>query len=612
MAVTIGLANLGLAFYALDAVENRWVKLTAAMMAAAVGLSAAGFVEFHTRLIDGIVPPGPMRSRPAVAAAAATIMVAAAIVTVLELTRADGACPQALELRVLTAPEGVPAVRELTHEYALVTARANNGCPAVYPYVYAAGTATVSGALARRWADAATERPLEQIGPRPDLWLPDSVLDVRRVQDIVVKGALPTPLERVTSIATSPIVLAGTDVPDVPDSDTHTLPELVSALLSRTDRQPSLAAPDPAASPAGLLAADVYLRGAGGELVGPDVAHRRARVVFDSTDSAADEAGVLCAFLREGKAPPAVLTSLRTWQRFAAGRALGGGCQVPLPAPADLPEPVVLKSAPALDHPFVQFTWTGERQRRAVEGFRDWLRSEDADAHLSAAGLGEPHPACSDLDLNACVPHDPDRTLALYEKAKRPGRVLLAVDASGSMAEAGRFTVAVQGVGQALGRLGPSDEVGLWSFPAARGRGSYELVAVAPGSDRHRRAVTDTLRTVRPAGVTPLYDTVLDGMGSLAARPGGDRIRAMVVLTDGEDSGGGPGLRATVDRVRRLAAAGIRLYVIATGEARCDNLQGAGPLYQLARAGRGECLRAAPEAVPETMARLFENLWSGQ
>lgn len=618
LAVVIAFANLWFALYALDAIDTRWAKLAAAAVAAAVGLSAVGFVEFHFRMIDGIAEPSPKRAgrTSIVVATAVTLLVTAAALTAsVDPRHHGGACSQALELRVLTSPEGFQAVRELTREYALATARDNAGCPEVYPYVYAAGTSAVSGALARRWAGAGTERPLEQLGPRPDVWLPDSILDVRQVHDIVVKGALPTPLEHVTSIGSSPIVLAGTDVPQEPASTTRTLPELVSALLSRVRPEPYLAAADPAASPAGLLAADVYLRGAEGELVDPDVAHRRARVVFDSTSAATDEVSVLCAHLREGRAPAAVLTSLRTWQRFAAGKTLGGaGCQTALAAPADLPPPVVLRSAPALDHPFVQFAWSGERHRRAAGRFRDWLRSADADPHLSAAGLGEPHPACSDLDLNACVPHDPRQTLRLYEKAKRPGRVLLAVDASGSMADTAgaarvsRFTVATRGVGQALGQLGPNDEVGLWAFPAPRGRGPYRLAAVAPGSDRHRKAVTDRLRAVRPAGATPLYGTVLDGMRELAAGSGTDRIRAMVVLTDGADSGGGPSLRETVEQLRRMPTGDLRLYVIATGEARCDS---SGPLYQLVRAGRGACLTAGAEAVPETMAQLFENLWSG-
>ncbi|MEU4427294.1 VWA domain-containing protein [Actinoplanes sp. NPDC024001] len=623
MTALVALALAGVAQFALERANNTLLLGISATVIAGASIWTLGYHQSVAWMLGKVYSlPGGMtpRSRIVVAAAMGMVLVVGAAVAMVRYTRDDN-CPQALELRILASPEGAQLTREVARAYARATAADNDGCPAVYPYVYAATTSAVSGALARQWADARKERPLEQLGPRPDVWLPDSMLDVRQVQDIAVKGTLPSPLERVTSIGSSPIVLAGTDVTAVPESDADTLPKMVSALLDRRRPAPALSAADPQSSTAGLLAADVYLRDAAGEMVEPEVAHKRARIVFNSTSAGINEVSLLCAYLREGKVPAAVLTSQRTWQRFVEGKALGGaGCTAPIPPPRDLPEPVVVKSAPALDHPLVQFTWTSARHRRAVDRFREWLRSADADSFLHESGLDEPHPACSELDRNACLPQEPRKTMTVYEQAKRPGRVLLAVDTSGSMAEptgtarTTRFTVAAQGVGEALGQLGANDEFGLWAFPVPRGRPSNELVGVAAGSPQHRRAVVDALGTVEPDGGTPLYATIVAGMSKLATGTGGDRIRALVVLTDGENSGTRPGLRQTLAEVRRLTRADVRLYVIATGEARCDDVDGRtgpGPLYQLTRAGRGACLTAGPEEIPETMAELFETLWSG-
>ncbi|WP_436535911.1 substrate-binding domain-containing protein [Actinoplanes sp. HUAS TT8] len=622
-AGVLALVIAAIAQFALQRGHNTLLLLVSALVLAAISLWSLAFIASVAWLVGRCASLGRNMSRRArvlVAAGMGTVLLVGAAVTVVRLS-GDDACPQALELRILASSDGLQTTRDLAQAYAKVTARDNDGCPTVYPYVYAAGTSAVSGALARQWADANDEHPLEQLGPRPDIWLPDSMLDVRQVRDIVVKGTLPSPLERVTSIASSPIVLAGTDVASVPHADADTLPALVSALLNRRVPGPSLSAADPVSSTAGLLAADVYLRDAEGEIVAPDVARRRQQIVSDSASSFTDEVSLLCGYQREKKAPEAVLVSLRSWQRFVTGKALGADCPVAVAPPSDLPDPVVVTSAPALDQPFVQFTWTGARQRQAVDRFRDWLRSAEAGAVLHGSGLDRPLAACSDLDRNACLPDEPKRTLNLYEQAKRPGRVLLAVDTSGSMSQpagsaaTSRFTVAARGVGEALGQLGPRDEFGLWSFPISRGRSSYELVGVAAGSAQHRTAIVDALRAVKPAGTTPLYATIVAGLSVLTRSADDKRVQALVVLTDGEDTSARPGLGPTLEQVGRAAGADVRLYVIATGEARCDGPDGRtgpGPLYQLTRAGHGQCLSAGPEEVPDIMAQLFETLWSGR
>ncbi|WP_157739961.1 vWA domain-containing protein [Micromonospora narathiwatensis] len=611
---------------------NNWLVLIGAIVAFAVQLWFTDFRRFVYWLLEWIellYGAVPRRVRRAVAGALAVLLLGAVTMVVVVWRSADGDCPHTTELRILTSPEGLQTTREVAQQYARSTARDNGGCPTVFPFVYAAGTASVSGALARGWVDSRTEHPLVDLGPRPDVWLPDSTLDVRQVRDILArtlpedetaKGRLPPPLRRITSIASSPIVLAGSAASAARD-DAATLSRLVSALLDSPGS--SLSAADPESSTAGLLAAAAYLHDGRDRMVDPVVARRREQIVLNSTISGTDEVSLLCAHLRTGQLPVAVLTSLRTWRRLTAGRALGGaGCQAPIDPPAILGTvgPAVAEG-PNLDHPFVQFAWTGARHSQAVDAFRDWLLDGRTRPYLSEVGLDPPIAGCASLDRNPCVPGDLAATLELYRQAKLSGRVLLAVDASGSMAESAgsgkvtRFTVAAQGVVEALGQLGPHDEFGLWSFPGANGRNSHELVGIAAGSPRHREVAAGALRGVRPAGATPLYTTILAGMRAVAAGGDDKRIRALVVLTDGEDTSSGRSLRQMAQQVRELAgASGVRLYVIATGDARCEDIKGreGTGLHLLTDVSHGECLPASPGRVPGTMAQLFATLWSGR
>jgi hypothetical protein len=550
--------------------------------------------------------------RAKIAAGVATTLIIVAGTVVVVRVVDDDSCPHTTELRILTSPEGLESMREVTEAYARATA--DDGCPTVFPYVYAAASPAISGALAHGWDDTKTEHPLVDLGPRPDVWLPDSTVDVRQVRDILDRtvpqnetgeGRLPKPLRGVTSIASSPIVLAGSAAAR---DDTATLPELVGAVLRQ--QRPVLYAADPESSAAGLLAADGYLLDAGSGVVDQAVARRREQIIAGSAASGTDEVSLACAYLRRGNSPAAILTSLRTWRRMVAGKTGCPGSATPPPGDATPPSVV---EGPALDFPFVRFTWSSTRHAQAADDLLTWLLSGNARPQLSQAGLDPPLPGCAALERNACVPANLNAMLEVHRRAKLPGRVLLAVDASGSMAArtgpgtATRFTVASQGVVEALGHLGPRDEFGLWTFPRPR------VVGLAAGSLPHRKAIAGALRTVRPAGATPLYATIVAGLNEVAGGGDDKRIRALVVLTDGEDTGDRE-IREVAAEVGKLTrASGARLYVIATGDARCvDTGRTDEGLHLLTDAAQGECLTTSPGEADATMAQLFATLWGGQ
>ncbi|MER6596144.1 hypothetical protein ABT214_30700, partial [Micromonospora purpureochromogenes] len=112
------------------------------------------------------------------------------------------------------------------------------------------------------------------------------------------------------------------------------------------------------------------------------------------------------------------------------------------------------------------------------------------------------------------------------------------------------------------------------------------------------------LRRTVPAGDTPLYRTIDAAIGEVRRRGGGDdHLRAVVVLTDGRDTASG----GLVPRVEGDPP--VRLYVIAVGEASCDDRVRTRTLRQTARASGGQCLQAEASTVDRALTGLFRQLW---
>jgi uncharacterized protein with von Willebrand factor type A (vWA) domain len=189
--------------------------------------------------------------------------------------------------------------------------------------------------------------------------------------------------------------------------------------------------------------------------------------------------------------------------------------------------------------------------------------------------------------------------LQRYHSVLTPGRVLLALDTSGSMSEpvagtaATRFQVAVRGVRESLNQMGPLDQFGLWTFPD---KGKVEIGTGEPV----RREVAKTLATVQPAKGTPLYKTIIDATAEVG--PGTQHRHAVVVLTDGEDTTSHLGPR---DVEQAISGKGVKVYIVAAGEARCRD-------HPLADITTAVCYQATFDNIDDRLAELFGTLWGGQ
>jgi Ca-activated chloride channel family protein len=166
---------------------------------------------------------------------------------------------------------------------------------------------------------------------------------------------------------------------------------------------------------------------------------------------------------------------------------------------------------------------------------------------------------------------------AIQARVRQPGRLLISVDASGSMNEAvgqgTRFkaaTAAVQTV------VGTRPDTSLMVFSATIGNRPVDL---------------DGLLQTRPNGNTPQYRAIQAGVRAVG--PGG----VLVLVTDGVNN---------VDDVNLddVGQSGVRVLVLAFGEANC----GAQVLVDVTNRTGGGCKQASVDTLRADLTELLRGV----
>lgn len=529
-------------------------------------------------------------------------------------------CERPAAVRVLTSQEQLDAVRELADAYESATAAANHGCPTAELYVFAARPDDAREAIGSGWSNDA----LGQIGPRPDVWLPDSTADVDAARDAAARFAVPVPIAEQRVVAASPVVL-GVPAAALPDDLAERRAELTWKQLwdEVVRRGWDVLRPDPSVSGAGALATTVLYDRTKADAPGARAIEQRIERSLDAGGfPLGDSTELLCRKRAGDPHRAAVLTTEQALVRFNQG--LGCGLDQ---GPPDRDQALVAfypADTVGADHPLVRLGWdtTAATATAAVRDLEGWLGRDDGKRALVRSALRPPplfdvaDPLTDRFGAHAGVaferrPPPPDTvrtTLLRYSQARRPGRVLLAMDVSGSMQTLAdgrqtRFQVASAGVGRALDLMSGRDEFGLRVFPNTRdivplGRADVPIAGVP-----RAKAAVDALAQVKPGGDTPLLQTIAGGVDD-AARGLDEQIAGLVVLTDGNDTSGVD--PAGVDALVR--GKGVRVFVIAIGEASC----GAFGLRDITAHTGGACYDAATGSIGDILQDLFGLLWGGE
>ncbi|HSJ44031.1 MAG TPA: substrate-binding domain-containing protein [Euzebyales bacterium] len=229
---------------------------------------------------------------------------------------------------------------------------------------------------------------------------------------------------------------------------------------------------------------------------------------------------------------------------------------------------------------FEEFVQRPENQRRVLEfGFRPGNPEVAVEAPITPALGVDPDQPETTLDVPE--PAVLVEMLRRWDTQRKSARVLLVLDVSGSMGDpagagdATKLELAVQAASDSLEQFQDRDEVGLRIFSTElEGPGSttdaLDLVEVAPIGGQ-RDELRSRLEGLTPVLGTPLYDVTAEAYEQMTAEYEGERINAIVLLTDGrnDDPDGQLDLSALLDR---LAAGSegrqsqpVRIFPIAYG-----------------------------------------------
>ena len=202
------------------------------------------------------------------------------------------------------------------------------------------------------------------------------------------------------------------------------------------------------------------------------------------------------------------------------------------------------------DSPFIVLDadWVTPELREGALAFQKFLAKEVTPEVAARGGFRpadiEAEPVAPITAENGVDPKQPERELGLPEprvlallkrtwrEDRKPANVLLVLDTSGSMADEQRLENAKQGLEVFLSQVAPQDRVGLTTF-------SDQITPLVPvGPFRENKAeLRQTISRLIAEGGTAFYDATVEGFTTvrdLADRD--DRINAVVLLTDGEDT----------------------------------------------------------------------------
>jgi Ca-activated chloride channel homolog len=242
------------------------------------------------------------------------------------------------------------------------------------------------------------------------------------------------------------------------------------------------------------------------------------------------------------------------------------------------------------DSPYVVLDapWVGDTVKAGANDFASFLRTKASQKVFTDAGFrtfegqaGTPLKSSKEVDAgeveNVLNPPSPEvlaGVRALWNEVRKPARVLLLLDVSGSMADAAgdtgasKLELAKKAVLQALHQFSDRDEVGVWVFTTdLHGKNYSQLVPVAPIKD-NRGAIVKSVKTLTPLSGTPLYSAVRSAAKEMNATYDPDAINAVVVMTDGRNEyTGDMNLGRVVNELGNGSSeARLRVFSIAYGD----------------------------------------------
>jgi Ca-activated chloride channel family protein len=179
---------------------------------------------------------------------------------------------------------------------------------------------------------------------------------------------------------------------------------------------------------------------------------------------------------------------------------------------------------------YVKFLMNAEQQARALAfGFRPGLVEVPLAAPIDTDHGVDPKEPKTTLEVPK--PEVVQAIRKVWEKSKKHSHVVLVMDISGSMNEGGRIENSRKGALQMVRIMKDEDSFALLAF---NGRLNWAMTNQPLATSR--RLAERTIGGLWAEGGTALYDAILSAHKSLERDTTPDKISAIVVLTDGQDT----------------------------------------------------------------------------
>jgi Ca-activated chloride channel homolog len=209
---------------------------------------------------------------------------------------------------------------------------------------------------------------------------------------------------------------------------------------------------------------------------------------------------------------------------------------------------------------YMQYLLSRPQQERAIaHGFRPGLVEVPLAAPIDVAHGVDPKEPQTTLEVPA--PEVINGILDLWRDHKKRSDVTLVFDTSGSMQDEGKIVSARDGAKQLISLLDDADEFSLLPFSTVVSPAG-ESIRVKTG----RNEATTKIDGLFPEGKTALYDAIDAAYQRVVTRARPDRIQAIVVLTDGEDTSSRIKLEELLQRIKASAETRpVKVFTIAYG-----------------------------------------------
>lgn len=227
------------------------------------------------------------------------------------------------------------------------------------------------------------------------------------------------------------------------------------------------------------------------------------------------------------------------------------------------------------DHPFAipNAPWVTDEQRRAAEIFTQYFLTKEVQQKVLEAGF---RPANKDVPLtypisqeNGVDPTQPRTLLPVPEPAvialvqqswqlvKKQADVVLLIDTSGSMRDDNKIGQAIEAAKVFLEDQAGKNNVGLMRFSS-----DVEVLVPLGALESNREQILAALDRIEARGNTSLYDAVIAAVEKLQAASDPERIQAIVLLSDGQDTSSQASLNQVVRRVSEARNSHTPILVI--------------------------------------------------